>query len=132
VSPFPINASLTEHEIQLPSAEEPLADASSPTDESCESPMEELKIYFRRQKSKTTSSKPCQALNLDQGNPISTPSLNFLLPSINDIDHPIAQRKGDRSCTQHPISNFVSYQHLSTSFRSLVSKLFSESIPQNL
>jgi hypothetical protein len=48
------------------------------------------------------------------------------------MNMPIAQRKGVRSCTQHPISNFVSYQHLSPSYRSFVSKLSSVSIPQNL
>jgi hypothetical protein len=45
---------------------------------------------------------------------------------------PIAQHKGVKSCTQHPISNFVSYQHLSPLYRSFVSKLSFVSIPQNL
>jgi hypothetical protein len=45
---------------------------------------------------------------------------------------PIAQRKGVRSCTHHPISDFVSYQHLSPSYHSFVSKLSSVSIPKNL
>ena len=31
----------------------------------------------------------------------------------NDLDMPIALRKGVRSCTQHPISNFISYNKLS-------------------
>lgn len=83
------------------------------------------------QKSKTTSSQSCQAMHLDLGNPISTPSLNFSLLAINDIDHPIAQCKWVRSCTRHLIFNFVSYQHLSLLYRSLVSKLSSMSIPQN-
>jgi len=38
----------------------------------------------------------------------SNPSLNSSLTAINEIDYPIAQHKGIRSCTQHPISNFVS------------------------
>ena len=32
---------------------------------------------------------------------------------INDLDIPIALRKGPRSCTQHPISKFLGYSHLS-------------------
>ncbi|KAF3775984.1 hypothetical protein EJ110_NYTH49154, partial [Nymphaea thermarum] len=30
-------------------------------------------------------------------------------PDINELDMPIAQRKGTRSCTLHPISDFVNY-----------------------
>ena len=41
----------------------------------------------------------------------------------SDLDFPIAIRKGKRTCTDHPISNFVSFDHLSPSF-----KVFSLSI----
>ena len=47
-----------------------------------------------------------------------------------DIDLPIAVRKGVRSCTQYPISNFVSYDSLSPSYRTFLSSLNSISIPQ--
>ena len=33
--------------------------------------------------------------------------------NIDDLDIPIALRKGPRSCTQHPISKFLAYSHLS-------------------
>ena len=36
-----------------------------------------------------------------------------------------------RSCTQHPISNFVSYSHLSSSYRAFVSNISSVSIPNH-
>ena len=50
---------------------------------------------------------PSPSLDDEQGNP-STPTI------INDnLDIPIATRKGVRSCTQHPISKFVSYGRLS-------------------
>lgn len=39
-------------------------------------------------------------------------------PCLNDVNVFIAIRKGVRSCTQHPISNFVSLSHLSPSFHS--------------
>ena len=45
---------------------------------------------------------------------------------------PIAQCKWVRSCTQHLISNVISYQHLSRLYCSFVSKLSFVSIPQNL
>lgn len=34
-----------------------------------------------------------------------------------DLDLPIALQKGTSSCTQHPISMFVSYEQLSPVFR---------------
>ena len=45
---------------------------------------------------------------------------------------PIALRKGTRACTKHPLSKFVSYSHLSSSYRAFVSKLDSVSIPKNV
>jgi hypothetical protein len=45
---------------------------------------------------------------------------------------PIPQCKGVRSYSHHPISNFVSYQNLSPSYRSFMSKLSSICIPKNL
>ena len=32
---------------------------------------------------------------------------------LNEVDIPTAIRKGIRSCTQHPISKFLGYSHLS-------------------
>ena len=37
--------------------------------------------------------------------------------SPSDLDNPIALRKGKWSCTDHPISNFVSYDHINPIFR---------------
>jgi hypothetical protein len=33
-------------------------------------------------------------------------------PEVNDFELLIAVRKGVRSCTQHPLSNYVSYENL--------------------
>jgi hypothetical protein len=58
---------------------------------------------------------------------IESPSID----SNSDTDNlPIALRKGVRSCTQHPISQFVSYDRLSFSYHAFVSSLSSISIPQ--
>ena len=39
------------------------------------------------------------------------------------MDVPITVCKGVRSCTQHPISNFVSYSHLSPTYRAFLSSI---------
>lgn len=41
-------------------------------------------------------------------------------PAPNDLDLPIAIRKGKRACTSHSITNYVSYAHLSPSSDSFV------------
>ena len=46
--------------------------------------------------------------------PIDGPPLPSASPS--DLDIPIAPRKGKRSCTDHLILNFVSYDHLNLIF----------------
>ena len=48
---------------------------------------------------------------------------------LSDVDVPIALRKGIRSCTQHPISNFVGYDHLSQSVKALVTHLSDIEVP---
>lgn len=40
-----------------------------------------------------------------------------------DLDVPKVVRKGDRSCTKHPISKFMTYDHLSAFVRALVTNL---------
>ena len=43
--------------------------------------------------------------------PVDGPPIQPSAPPF-DLDAPIAFRKGKRYCTVHPISNFVSYDHL--------------------
>ncbi|RVW50981.1 hypothetical protein CK203_071298 [Vitis vinifera] len=51
----------------------------------------------------------------------------------NDIlNMPIAWRKGVRSCTQHPIGNFISYDKLSPTFRAFTSSITEIQVPQNI
>lgn len=52
---------------------------------------------------------------------------------FSDLDLPIAQMKDIRSCTLHPISNFVFYHMLSSSFKAFVTGLLSsDSVPRNI
>ncbi|KAG6483737.1 hypothetical protein ZIOFF_060391 [Zingiber officinale] len=51
--------------------------------------------------------------------------------NMNELNLPIAVRKGVRSCTQHPISNHVSYSRLSPSYHAFVSQLSNHAIPSS-
>ena len=57
---------------------------------------------------------------------ISTPN------DISNLDLPIALRKEKRQCTQHPLSNFVSFDNLSFSYQALVSKLSFIKVPETV
>ncbi|XP_062104525.1 uncharacterized mitochondrial protein AtMg00810-like [Humulus lupulus] len=50
----------------------------------------------------------------------------------SDLDIPIALRKRTRSCTQYPISKFISYSNLSSSFETFTSSLSDIVIPRNI
>ncbi|RVW56491.1 Retrovirus-related Pol polyprotein from transposon TNT 1-94 [Vitis vinifera] len=71
-------------------------------------------------------------------NPSKLPGNNALDGTVdseleNDIlNMPIAWRKGVRSCTQHPIGNFISYDKLSPTFRAFTSSITEIQVPQNI
>lgn len=76
---------------------------------------------------------PLQSHSLDKGSGTSIFSSSpKSISECDDLDVPIATRKGVRSCTQHPISKFVSYSRLSPSHNVFVSKLASVSVPNNV
>lgn len=58
---------------------------------------------------------------------IPTPTLDTSIPAVNDMDLPIAQHKGIRSCTQYSISIFVSYNNFPLSYRTFISYMSSVS-----
>ena len=53
-------------------------------------------------------------------------------PKVDDSNLLIAIQKGVRSCTQHPLSKYVSYKNLSTVFRTFTSHLSCMEIPNTL
>jgi hypothetical protein len=126
LTPIPVPTTMPEQDKQQLTSESP----TEPTDKSCRPPVEELRVYSRHQKSKTILVAPCQASDPNSGNTTSTS--DSIIPVVNDTSLPIAQRNGVRSCTHHLVSDFVSYQHLSSPYRSFVSKLSSVSVPRNL
>ena len=79
-----------------------------------ESPHKPLQIYCCRQKPPTKTSTPPSDPNPD---PASLP---------------IALRKGKRSCTSHPISQFVSNGHLSSSLHAFTTSLNSTVVPKSV
>ena len=53
-------------------------------------------------------------------------------PKIDDLDLPIASRKGVHSCTKYPMSTYVSYDKLSPTFLAFTSQLYLVDIPKNV
>ena len=76
------------------------------------SPQKPLQVYCHRQKPPTETSTP--------------PSD----PTLNLASFPIALRKGKHSCTSHPISQFVSYGHLSPSLYAFTTSLNFTIVPK--
>jgi hypothetical protein len=133
LSLLPVPTPMPEPEQQHVTNESP----TKPTDQPCAPPVEELRVYSRRQKAKTIPDATCQTSDSGSGTipssiTQSTFDMNYVIPVVNDTSLPVAQRKGVRSCTHHPVSDFFSYQHLSSPYRSFVSKLSSVSVPINL
>ena len=50
----------------------------------------------------------------------------------DDLDIPIALRKGVKSCTQHPIPNFISYDRLSPRYYAFVTNMSNVEIPKSI
>ena len=58
--------------------------------------------------------------------------VNPSLDTNSDLYLPIALRKGIRTCTQHPISNFVSLKRLLSKYRAFVTHLSSNETPKTI
>ena len=86
-------------------------------------------LRYARKKDNTLHSSTSNPDSIASGNPllISTHDIPTEMP---DLDLSIAIRKGVRYCTQYPISNFISYDSLSPSYRTFLSSLNSISIPR--
>ena len=102
----------------------------------------ELQVYSRRQKNPKpvdlhpelppvpyqTDDPKSNPTGVIQGN-IDSPVITDDIDSMDDLNRPVAHRKGVRSCTQHPISKFVSYEKLSPNLRALITNLESIALP---
>ena len=54
------------------------------------------------------------------------------MTGYTDLDIPIVIRKGEQECTKHSISNFVSYEGLSSEYKAFNTNLSSFEIPHNI
>ena len=80
---------------------------------------------FQATEKKTISPIPLQLTSSGDEGPSPSTSIPILVSSTNnELDIPIALRKGTRKCTKHPFSNFVSYSCLSPSHKAFVSVKF--------
>lgn len=97
---------------------------------------QELRAYTRRHqpqgKKYNIEPQRCHECNLVVSKSIGN-SGDFSDASSHDhdnLDLPIAFTKGTKTCTLHPISNFVSYEKLSPSFRAFTIKMSNMWIPR--
>ena len=56
----------------------------------------------------------------------------YLVTFVDNSNIPIAQRKGVRECTNHPIEKYVAYGKLMSSYRAFVSNLDNVQIPKTV
>ena len=63
---------------------------------------------------------------------VSSPQDSSSVGPPSPLDLPIALRKGTRSCTQHPIANYVSYDSLSPAYRAFLTAVSSHIVPKCL
>ena len=99
----------------------------------------ELWVYSRRKVAKDIQTPmPSAHGRLTEPNPDphdqnSSNTVTDTNPAVlNDLDVPIAFRKGVRSCTTHPIADFVSYERLSPQFRAFTANLSKVDIPRDI
>ncbi|KAK0585307.1 hypothetical protein LWI29_026584 [Acer saccharum] len=98
----------------------------------------ELRVYSRRPKPQKvelippdTEQKSEPSISSEVPGNSESNSLLTQLNSFEDLNLPIAVRKGTRSCTHHSIVDYVSYHKLSPSFKVFVSNLSSVEIPND-
>ncbi|EXB88427.1 Abnormal spindle-like microcephaly-associated-like protein [Morus notabilis] len=51
---------------------------------------------------------------------------------INDLEIPVALRKGVRSCTKHPMAHYIGYDHLTNSMKAFVANFASVEISRDI
>ncbi|KAL5840222.1 hypothetical protein ACOSQ4_012830 [Xanthoceras sorbifolium] len=102
----------------------------------------EIRVYSRRKLNQEGMGNQTHIQHIQDSNPSLSPHENSQgnVPSKpisielppNDLDIPIALRKGVRSCTQHSIYNFLSYKGLSLTYKAFVSNLQQIQVPNSI
>lgn len=84
-----------------------------------------LQFYSRR--------KPIvEPVHVQEVDPVVGSDFEQTILNLDDLDFLISLRKGTRKCTQHPISNFVSFENLSPSHKAFLTHLNLIQIPKTV
>ncbi|CAN1338667.1 Retrovirus-related Pol polyprotein from transposon TNT 1-94 [Linum perenne] len=92
-----------------------------------------LQVYQRRQPGEAGRIFEIERTDVEATQPITEEAAPQSSPEVeDDLDKPIALRKGVRGCTLHPIEKQVSYGQLSHHYRAFITELDKEKIPSNV
>ena len=114
----------------------PITESNSPSARDRNVARKKTQIYVK--KNYRVKEKVLPSLHNQESEPRTKPDVfeslgkNPSNPKIDDLDLPIASRKGVRSCTKHSMSNYVSYDKLSPTFLAFTSQLSSVEIPKKV
>lgn len=87
-----------------------------------------LQDPVQKQPANNTSSPPVPC-EFSQG---TTEFDSHVFENNDSDDRPIALKKGTRTCTKHPICNFVSFEHLSPAYQVFVSRIDQVQTPSSI
>ena len=96
-------------------------------------------VEITKSQSNFLDNKPDQSGNSNDSLAAVVSDIDNFVPSSpildnlsNDLHLPIALRKGNRSCTNHPLSKHMSYVKLSQTYSSYVAKITNLFIPRDI
>ena len=102
----------------------------------------EFSAYIRRKRPKRTIEQPTPLTYDQESQPSPSPTqihsgkgtidLEKPIQFVDNSNIPIALRNGVRTCTNHPICRFISYDGLSPSYQDFVSVLDSVQVPNSI
>ncbi|CAM8951545.1 unnamed protein product [Rhodiola kirilowii] len=133
----PTDCVLETNELNIENSERPvIVPYHSQNTETAEKYMERFKglVYSRKKGGSNPQHRQesDQRLDHEVHDDCSYSQGNFESNHSSKLDLPIALRKGTRSCTKYPLSNFVSYKSISPSYRAFVSQMSSVVIPNSV
>ncbi|KAK5825993.1 hypothetical protein PVK06_020890 [Gossypium arboreum] len=93
----------------------------------------ELIVYSRRNRNQESGIHQIHHQESNPQDPVKSPGkAHNPANEFSDLDIPIAKRKGVKNIVKYPMSNFVSYKALSSTFSTFVSCLDTVQIPKNV
>lgn len=120
---------------------EPIESSNLDIDKGIQESNPPLQVYSRRKRLTDQTTQPQLSPHVPAPNTYPEPVEPSETPNQtdhedhnqpNDLDLPIALRKGTRTCTQHPLCLSLTYQNLSPSHKAFLSNLHTIPVPKNL